>query len=181
MGTIFFGIATPTEASGIGAVGATILAVMNRKLNFKAFREVLLDTLNTTGYIFGIIVGATCFALVLRELGGDEFISGFFTGLPFGPYGIVAVILGLVFLLGFFLDWIEITLIILPILSPVIAKVGFEINGFGVVDNPELVWFAVLVAISLQTSFFNPARRICHFYLKGLHRPKLNFWIFIEV
>lgn len=102
LGTIFFGIATPTEASGIGAVGATILAVMNRKLNFKAFREVLLDTLNTTGYIFGIIVGATCFALVLRELGGDEFISGFFTGLPFGPYGIVAVILGLVFLLGFF-------------------------------------------------------------------------------
>ena len=103
----------------------------NRKLNLKVFREVLQDTFNTTGYIFGILVGATCFALVLRELGGDEFIAAAFTGLPFGPYGIITVILLLVFGLGFFLDWIEITLIILPILSPVVSGLGLSIDGAG--------------------------------------------------
>lgn len=174
LGSIFAGLATPTEASGIGALGAIILALTNKKLNFKIFREVLQQTFNTTGYIFGILVGATCFALVLRELGGDEFIGGLFTGLPFGPYGIITVILGVVFFLGFFLDWIEITLIILPILSPVITGLGLEISGHGVIDSPELVWFAILVAISLQTSFLTPPVGFAIFYLKGVAPPEIK-------
>jgi tripartite ATP-independent transporter DctM subunit len=174
LGSIFAGLATPTEASGIGALGAIILALFNKKLNLNIFKEVLRDTFNTTGYIFGILVGATCFALVLRELGGDEFIAGIFTGIPFGPYGIITVILGMVFFLGFFLDWIEITLIILPILSPVVAGLGLEINGFGSIDSPELVWFAILVAISLQTSFLTPPVGFAIFYLKGVSPPEIK-------
>ncbi len=174
LGSIFAGLATPTEASGIGALGAIILALINKKLNLKIFKAVLQDTFNTTGYIFGILVGATCFALVLRELGGDEFIADIFTGIPFGPYGIITVILGMVFFLGFFLDWIEITLIILPILSPVVAGLGLEINGFGSIDSPELVWFAILVAISLQTSFLTPPVGFAIFYLKGVSPPEIR-------
>ncbi|MBU1343603.1 MAG: TRAP transporter large permease subunit [Proteobacteria bacterium] len=174
LGSIFAGLATPTEASGIGAMGAVILALVNKKLNVNIFRQVLQDTFNTTGYIFGILVGATCFALVLRELGGDEFIAKAFTGLPFGPYGVIAVILGVVFLLGFFLDWIEITLIILPILAPVVSSLGFHIEGAKMIDNPELVWFAILVAITLQTSFLTPPVGFAIFYLKGVTPPQIK-------
>ncbi|MCK5915697.1 MAG: TRAP transporter large permease subunit [Deltaproteobacteria bacterium] len=174
LGSIFAGLATPTEASGIGAFGAIILALVNKKLNLKIFRDVLHDTFNTTGYIFAILVGATCFALVLRELGGDEFIAAIFNDLPFGAYGIITVILTVVFFLGFFLDWIEITLIILPILSPVVAGLGLEINGFGSVGSPELVWFAILVAITLQTSFLTPPVGFAIFYLKGVSPPEIE-------
>lgn len=174
LGSIFAGLATPTEASGIGALGSIILAMANRKLNLEIFKKVLRDTFNTTGYIFGILVGATCFALVLRELGGDEFVANSFTVLPFGPYGIITVILIMVFFLGFFLDWIEITLIILPILSPVVSGLGLEISGFGTIDNPELVWFAILVAISLQTSFLTPPVGFAIFYLKGVTSPDIR-------
>jgi TRAP-type mannitol/chloroaromatic compound transport system permease large subunit len=131
-------------------------------------------TLNTTAYIFAIFIGATCFALVLRELGGDELIESFLTGLPFGPYGIIFFILGVIFLLGFFLDWIEITLIILPLLAPVITALGLNINGYGVVDNPELVWFVMLVAMALQTSFLTPPVGFALFYLKGVCPPNVK-------
>ncbi len=174
LGSIFAGLATPTEASGIGAFGSIVLAFTNKKLNFKIFRDVLQQTFNTTGYIFGILIGATCFALVLRELGGDEFIAGLFTSLPFGPYGIITVILAMVFFLGFFLDWIEITLIILPILSPVVSGLGLEISGFNTIESPELVWFAILVAISLQTSFLTPPVGFAIFYLKGVSPPEIK-------
>jgi tripartite ATP-independent transporter DctM subunit len=174
LGSIFAGIATPTEASGVGALGATLLALYNRKLNIKVLKEVVAGTLNTTSYIFAIFIGATCFALVLRELGGDELIESFLTGLPFGPYGIIFFILGVIFLLGFFLDWIEITLIILPLLAPVISSLGLEINGFGVVDNPELVWFVMLVAMALQTSFLTPPVGFALFYLKGVCPPDVK-------
>lgn len=174
LGSIFMGITTPTEASGVGALGATILAAANGRLSVKVLKKVLLDTFNTTAYIFTILVGATCFALVLRALGGDEFIEGIFSGLPFGPYGIIAVILGLVFILGFFLDWIEITLIILPLVAPVIGSLGIDIDGYGVVDNPRLVWFTVLVAVSLQTSFLTPPVGFSIFYLKGVAPPEIG-------
>jgi len=174
LGSIFAGIATPTEASGVGAFGATLLALYNRKYNFKVLKEVLHGTYNTTAYIFAIFIGATCFALVLRELGGDELIESFLTGLPFGDYGIVAFILLIIFLLGFFLDWIEITLIILPLLAPVISALGLDINGYGVVDNPELVWFVMLVAMALQTSFLTPPVGFALFYLKGVCPPEVK-------
>ncbi|MFT6913828.1 MAG: tripartite ATP-independent transporter DctM subunit [Motiliproteus sp.] len=174
LGSIFGGIATPTEASGVGALGATLLALYNRRFSIPVLKDVMRGTYNTTAYIFMIFIGATCFALVLRELGGDELIESFLTGLPFGKYGIIAFILFIIFLLGFFLDWIEITLIILPLLAPVITALGFEIDGYGVVDNPELVWFVMLVAMALQTSFLTPPVGFALFYLKGVCPPDIK-------
>lgn len=168
LGSIFAGITTPTEASGVGALGATILAAANRKLNRKVLVEVTRSCFNTTAYIFAIFLGATCFALVLRSLGGDEFIERMLTNIPLGPYGIMTVILGCIFLLGFFLDWIEITLIVLPLIAPVVSSLGFKIDGHGVIDNPELIWFVVLIAVSLQTSFLTPPVGFALFYLKGI-------------
>ena len=174
LGSIFAGMTTPTEASGVGALGATILAAMNKRLNIKVLTEVMKACFNTTAYIFAIFLGATCFALVLRSLGGDEFIERILTGIPLGPYGIMAVILAAVFLLGFFLDWIEITLIVLPLIAPVVSNLGFQIEGHGVVDNPELVWFVVLIAVSLQTSFLTPPVGFALFYLKGVAPPEVE-------
>ncbi len=171
LGSIFTGVATPTEASGVGALGATLLAIYNKQFSLKVLKESLEGTMRTTGYIFAIFIGATCFALVLRELGGDEVIESALTGLPFGPYGIIAFILALVFLLGFVLDWIEITLIILPLLAPVVSALGLDIDGGGVVDNPSLVWFVMLVAVALQTSFLTPPVGFALFYLKGVCPP----------
>jgi tripartite ATP-independent transporter DctM subunit len=174
LGSIFAGVTTPTEASGVGALGATLLAAWNKKLNFKVIKEVTHACFNTTAYIFAIFLGATTFALVLRSLGGDEFIESALTGIPLGPYGIISVILGVIFLLGFFLDWIEITLIVLPLLAPVISALGIHVDGHGVVENPELVWFVVLVAVSLQTSFLTPPVGFALFYLKGVCPPDVQ-------
>ncbi|MCD4675927.1 MAG: TRAP transporter large permease subunit [Desulfobacula sp.] len=174
LGSIFAGITTPTEASGVGALGATILAGYNRKLNFSVIVDVMKGCFNTTAYIFAIFLGATTFALVLRCLGGDEFIERILIGIPFGPYGVLSIILACVFLLGFFLDWIEITLIILPLIAPVISSLGFNINGFDVVTNPELLWFVVLMAVTLQTSFLTPPVGFALFYLKGVCPPDLE-------
>ncbi len=174
LGSIFAGITTPTEASGVGALGATILAALNKRLNWKVVVEVTKACFNTTAYIFAIFLGATCFALVLRSLGGDEFIERILTGIPLGPYGIMVVILVAVFMLGFFLDWIEITLIVLPLIAPVVSNLGFQIEGHGVVDNPELVWFVVLIAVSLQTSFLTPPVGFALFYLKGICPPEIE-------
>jgi len=174
LGSIFAGWATPTEASGVGAAGATLLAWYNRKLTYGVFRECLHKTMNVTSYIFMIFIGASIFALVLRELGGDELIEGFLTGLPFGPYGVILFILGVIFLLGFVLDWIEITLIILPLVAPVVSGLGLDINGFGQLDNPELVWFVMLVAVTLQTSFLTPPVGFALFYLKGVCPPEIK-------
>jgi len=168
LGTIFAGIATVTEASGVGALGAVILAATNRKLNFTVLKEVVKGTFNVTGYIFGIFIGATCFALVLRGLGGDQLIETALSGLPLGSYGVIFIILGAVFLLGFFLDWIEITLIILPLLSPVVSGLNIPVPNYGVIDQPMLIWFLVLVAVALQTSFLTPPVGFAIFYLRGV-------------
>lgn len=174
LGSIFAGVATPTEASGIGALGAIVLAGINGKLSFAVFQEVLLGTYSTTAYVFAIFLGATCFSLVLRELGGDEFIEAALTGLPFEQYGVLFAILALVFLLGFLLDWIEITLIVLPLLSPVVAGLDFGIDGYGTVSEPSLVWFVMLVALVLQTSFLTPPMGFALFYLKGVCPPEVR-------
>jgi len=168
LGSIFAGVATVTEASGIGALGATILAVIFRRFNYAVLKEVVINTMNTSAYIFAIFVGATIFALVLRELGGDELIESTLIGLNMEPYQLILFVLAVIFLLGFFLDWIEISLIILPLLGPVISGLDLNINGYGVVDNPELVWFALLVAVTLQTSFLTPPVGFALFYLKGV-------------
>jgi len=171
LGSIFMGIATVTEASGVGALGATLIALLFKRLNWKVLKDVVLNTMNTSAYIFAIFVGATIFALVLRECGGDELIESALVGLGFGPHGLIIFVLVLVFFLGFFLDWIEISLIILPLLGPVIANLNLQINGFGVVDFPNLTWFALLVAVTLQTSFLTPPVGFALFYLKGVCPP----------
>ncbi len=174
LGSIFMGVATVTEASGIGALGATLIAIIFRRFSGKVLKQVVINTMNTAGYIFAIFVGATIFALVLRECGGDELIERSLTGLGFGPNGLIIFVLIVVFFLGFFLDWIEISLIILPLLAPVITALDLQINGFGVVEYPNLTWFALLVAVTLQTSFLTPPVGFALFYLKGVCPPNVS-------
>lgn len=168
LGSIFAGVATVTEASGIGALGATLLSWAYKRLDWRVLKEVVINTMNTSAYIFAIFVGATVFALVLRECGGDELIESALLGLGLDATGLILVVLLMVFLLGFFLDWIEISLILLPLLGPVVAGLDLQVDGYGVVDNPNLVWFALLVAVTLQTSFLTPPVGFALFYLKGV-------------
>jgi tripartite ATP-independent transporter DctM subunit len=163
LGSIFFGLATPTEASGVGAFGATLLAALNRRLTWAVLKEVGMKTTLTTAFIFGIFLGATMFAVVMRQLGGDAFISQALQALPFGPGGIVLSILGIAFLAGFFLDWLEISLIMLPLVAPVVVGLGFD-----------EIWFIVLFAVTLQTSFLTPPVGFSLFYLKGVAPPEVT-------
>ena len=163
LGSIFFGIATTTEASAVGAVGALLMALCNRRLNFPVLKEALYQTSRTTAFIFGIFIGATIFAAVLRGLGGDDVIRAAITGLPFGQTGVLLTVLFVVFLLGFFLDWVEITLIILPLVAPVIFSLGVD-----------PVWFAIMFAICLQTSFLTPPVGFALFYIKGVCPPGIT-------
>ena len=157
LGSIFMGLATPTEAAGVGAAGALLLAWMNGAIDKHILRVVLYETTRTTAFIFAVLLGATAYSLVLRGLGGDELIERALMGLPFGPSGIVICILFATFILGFFLDWIELTLIILPLVSPVVIALGFD-----------PIWFTVLFAVCLQTSFLTPPVGFAIFYLKGV-------------
>ena len=157
LGSIFFGLATPTEAAGVGAAGALVLALANRALDMQIMREVLYETTRTTAFIFAVLLGATAYSLVLRGLGGDQLIERALLGLPFEPTGIIICILFATFILGFFLDWIELTLIILPLVSPVVVNLGFD-----------PVWFTILFAVCLQTSFLTPPVGFAIFYLKGV-------------
>ena len=163
LGSIFFGLATPTEAAGVGAAGALLLAIVKRQMNRSVMNEVLRETTRTTAFIFAVLLGATAFSLVLRGLGGDELIERVLLGLPFEPTGIIICILLATFILGFFLDWIELTLIVLPLVSPVVASLGFD-----------PVWFTVLFAVCLQTSFLTPPVGFAIFYLKGVAPPGIE-------
>ncbi|MCH8465579.1 MAG: TRAP transporter large permease subunit [Roseinatronobacter sp.] len=160
LGSIFFGIATPTEASGVGAFGATLLAAANGRLSLAVLKDVGMKTTLTTAFIFGIFLGATMFAVVMRQLGGDDFITQQLRALPFGPSGVVLTILFIAFLAGFCLDWLEISLIMLPLVAPVVVLLGFD-----------QIWFIVLFAVVLQTSFLTPPVGFSLFYLKGVAPP----------
>ncbi|ATX67005.1 TRAP transporter large permease [Roseinatronobacter bogoriensis] len=163
LGSIFFGIATPTEAAGVGAFGATLLAAANGRLTLAVLKDVGMKTTLTTSFIFGIFLGATMFAVVMRQLGGDEFITQSLRSLPFGPSGVVLTILFIAFLAGFFLDWLEISLIMLPLVAPVVVLLGFD-----------QIWFIVLFAVVLQTSFLTPPVGFSLFYLKGVAPPSVT-------
>jgi tripartite ATP-independent transporter DctM subunit len=163
LGSIFFGVATPTEAAGVGAAGAAALAASRGRLDGPVLRTVCRQTSRTTGFIFAIFAGATAYSLVLRGLGGDQLIERAFLALPFGPTGILVSILVFTFLLGFVLDWIEITLVVLPLVAPVVEGLGFD-----------LVWFTVLFAVCLQTSFLTPPVGFALFYLKGVAPPEIE-------
>ena len=157
LGSIFMGLATPTEAAGVGAAGALLLALIKKQMSSGVMGEVRQETTTTTAYIFAVLLGATAFSLVLRGLGGDELIERALLSLPFEPTGIIIAILFATFLLGFFLDWIELTLIVLPLVAPVVANLGFD-----------PVWFTILFAVCLQTSFLTPPVGFAIFYLKGV-------------
>jgi len=165
LGSIFGGYATPTEASGIGAFGALVLAFIKRKLTFPILQDVLEQSALTTTMLFGLFVGATAFSYVFALLGGHDLIIHLMELTGTGPWAILTLLMIVVFLLGFFFDWIEITLIILPVFAPVIAKLDFGTH----LSDPSLTvsWFAILMAVNLQTSFLTPPFGFALFYMKG--------------
>jgi tripartite ATP-independent transporter DctM subunit len=171
LGSIVGGWATPTEASGVGAAGAILLAAMNRRLNFETLRAVVERSALTGAMLFFIFIGATAFSYVFRSLGGDDLVIEFVENTGFGPWGILFVIMGIVFLLGFFFDWIEITLIVLPVFAPIIALLDF---GDHVAKIDLVYWFAILIAVNLQTSFLTPPFGFALFYMKGVAPPEVK-------
>ncbi|MDN2567921.1 TRAP transporter large permease subunit [Aquibium sp. A9E412] len=171
LGSILAGWATPTEASGVGAAGAMLLVAARRRLTLRLADSVTRSSIATTGMIFFIFVGATAFSYVFRLLGGDQVVSDLVGGREAGAWVVLLSILLLVFVLGFFFDWIEITLIVLPIFAPLVATLDF---GDHVQGADRIYWFATLVAINLQTSFLTPPFGFALFYMKGAAPPDLR-------
>ena len=173
LGSIFAGVATPTEAAGVGALGATLLAILNRQLTAKVMQDVCHRSALTTAMLFGIFLGATCFSLVFRWLGGETLIDEFITWAGVGPWGILFVLMGMIFFLGFFFDWVEITLIVLPVFGPIVSGLDFgtHLAGFEGVGEVALIWFTILVSTNLQTSFLTPPFGFALFYMKGVAPP----------
>jgi len=173
LGSIFAGWATPTEASGIGALGAILLALANRRLSMASLREVMASSALTNAMVFFIIFGATLFSYVFRALGGDDVVAELLKamGLDTGWKVMIFVML-LTFFMGFFFDWIEICLIVLPIFAPIIAKLDFGtfIQGKQVI----LAWFAILMAVNMQTAFLTPPFGFALFYMKGTVPPSVT-------
>ncbi len=165
LGSIINGLATPTEASGLGALGAIFIAMIYRRFSIAKLMESARETVRTSCMVFAVLVGAVCFSAVFRRVGGDELILSAASFFGDGPWTIMFVVMGGIFILGFFLDWLEITLIILPIFAPLIATLDF---GNGLVGTELVVWFGVLVAINLQTSFLTPPFGFALFYLQGV-------------
>ena len=157
LGSIIGGIATPTEAAAIGAMGALIIALINGKLTFNFLKETSEKTAIVTTMIFTILIGASIFSLIFRGVGGDDLIELIFSGIPGGPYAALIFVLLIVFLLGFILDFIEICYVIVPLVAPPLLMMGFD-----------PVWLAVLLAINLQTSFLTPPFGFSLFYLRGV-------------
>lgn len=166
LGSIFAGLATPTEAAGVGALGAILLAIMNRKLTYGVLKDVSTRSALTIGMIFGILIGATAFSYVYRSLGGDDLVEHYVQGLGLGSWGLLVLMMVIVFLLGFFFDWIEITLIVLPLFLPIMKTMDFGAHIPGV-DN-IIPWIAILLAVNLQTSFLTPPFGFALFYMKGV-------------
>ena len=165
LGSIFAGWATPTEAAGVGAFGAILLTIFNGRMSGTVLREVSERTALIVGMIFFIFMGATAFSYVFRSLGGEELIIHGIEALGFGSWGILIVLMATIFILGFFFDFIEITLIVLPVFAPVVALLDF---GDHVTGRDVSYWFALLVAVNLQTSFLTPPFGFALFYMKGV-------------
>lgn len=174
LGSIMIGLATPTEAAGIGAGGAVLLALFTRNLNLQVVREVVRDTSKTTAMVIFVMIGAACFSAVFKRLGGDDMIEELFLGTGYGPYGLLILMMGLIFIMGFFLEWIEISFIVLPLFAPIVKSLDFGFEATGV---ELLVWFAVLAAINMQTSFITPPFGYSLFYLRGVAPEGVNIKI----
>ena len=165
LGTIFFGIATPTEAGAMGAIGAMLLAAVNRRLDMRALTETMDQTVKLTSMVFMILVGATAFSMVFTALRGDQLVDSFLLNLPGGQWGFLFFTMLVIFALGFFIDFIEITFIVVPFVAPI------ALAWFG----PEMMaWFGVVVAMNLQASFLTPPFGFALFYLKGVAPPAVK-------
>ncbi|MCL7743764.1 TRAP transporter large permease subunit [Guyparkeria hydrothermalis] len=156
LGSIMGGIATPTEAAGVGAVGALLLALLKRRLTWPVLQDSLTSTLRVTAMVFMIFIGASIFSLVFRGFGGDALVHDLLSGLPGGAMTALLLVMVVVFLLGFMLDFIEITFVVVPIVAPVLLMMGID-----------PVWLGVLLAVNLQTSFLTPPFGFSLFYLRG--------------
>lgn len=157
LGSILGGFATPTEAAGVGAMGATVLALWQRQLTKDNLKAVMESTVRITSMVFLILIGASLFSLVFRGFGGEELVHGFFEGMPGGVVGATLIVMLVIFLLGFILDFIEITFVVIPIVAPVLLAMGLD-----------PVWLGIMIAINLQTSFLTPPFGFALFYLRGV-------------
>ncbi len=163
LGSILLGIATPTEAAGVGATGALLLAALRRQLNLDRLQEVMRSTLKISSMVFLILIGASIFSLVFRGYGGDDGVRAILESLPGGVVGAVIVVMLVMFLLGFVLDFIEITFVVVPIVGPVLLAMGLD-----------PVWLGIMIAINLQTSFLTPPFGFALFYLRGVAPPEVT-------
>lgn len=163
LGSILGGLATPTEAAGIGALGATLLAVGRRRLQLDGLAEASRSTLNTTAMVFFILVGASIFSLVFRGYGGDEVVQNLFNDMPGGKWGAFFITMLVIFGLGFLLDFIEIVFVVVPIVGPALLAMGFD-----------PVWLGLMIAINLQTSFLTPPFGFSLFYLRSVAPPEVS-------
>jgi tripartite ATP-independent transporter DctM subunit len=157
LGSIFAGIASPTEAAAVGAFGATILTLVQRKFSYSTLKAVMMETTHLTSMVFIILVGATAFGLVFRGLRGDAYLVNLITEANLGPHSFLALVMIVVFVAGFFIDFIEITFIIIPVVAPIFVHM-----------NIDLLWIGILIAVNLQTSFLTPPFGFSLFYLKGV-------------
>ena len=157
LGSILFGYATPTEAAALGAMGSLFLAALSRNLSFSILHEISQSTMRTTAMVFFILLGASIFSLVFRGFGGDDLVQSFFADMPGGVWGAVAVVMVVIFFLGFILDFIEITYVVVPIVGPSLMALGVD-----------PIWLGVLIAVNLQTSFLTPPFGFALFYLRGV-------------
>ena len=163
LGSIIAGIATPTESGAMGAVGAMLLTVANRKFSVGLLHDVAKGTIRMTCMVFIIIMGATCFALVFRGLGGDDLLREFIDSMHLSGWQLVTMVMVFIFILGFFLDFIEITYIHIPIIAPIVVEYGYD-----------PLWFGIMFAVNLQTSFMTPPFGPSLFYLKGVCPPEIR-------
>ncbi|MEM8844485.1 MAG: TRAP transporter large permease subunit [Pseudomonadota bacterium] len=157
LGSIIAGVATPTEASSVGAVGALLLAKMNKQLDMECLTHIVRSTVRVTCMIFAIFIGASIFSLVFRGYGGDDLVHYFLTQLPGGVFGAMLTVMLLMFILGFVLDFIEITFVVVPIVGPILLSMGID-----------PIWLGIMIAINLQTSFLTPPFGFALFYLRGV-------------
>ncbi len=157
LGSIIAGVATPTEAAAVGALGAMVLAAVKRKLSLTMMRHTLEGAVEMTSMVFLILIGASLFSLVFRGYGGEELVQSIFADMPGGTTGAVVVVMLVIFLLGFILDFIEITFVVVPIVGPILLMMGLD-----------PIWLGVMIAINLQTSFLTPPFGFALFYLRGV-------------
>jgi tripartite ATP-independent transporter DctM subunit len=163
LGSIFAGIATPTEAGALGAVGAMILAALNKRLTIENLKDTMNDTAKLTVMVVFLLIGSTVFSLVFRGVYGDVWIDNLLLNIPGGKWGLIFIANLVIFILGFFIDFFEIVFIVIPMIAPTAAKLGID-----------MVWFGVMIGMNLQTSFLTPPFGFSLFYLKGVSPPELK-------